>query len=180
VPAWTVRFTPPPDDVESDAVGAACARSGARLRWERPQFERRYALVESTDEAVRAALSAVARATVFAGPVIALAVSPTAPEALPRLQDALCGAGRPAGILGCERTGGAVIVEWNLDRTPYETIETLIDVECGVYRCGRVNSLLTPLPIAWLTRIAAHGLHAPEIVPERVLEVQLEMHGIDA
>jgi hypothetical protein len=178
VPAWTLRFTPPPDDAETGAVQAACSRLGASVRWERPGFERRYALIESADDRVRNEL-ARARATIFPGPVIALAVSPTVPEALPPLLAALGGAGRPAGVYSCERHAGAAIVEWDLERTPWETIEAAIDAECGVYRSGRVNDLLTPLPVAWWTALAAYGLHAPEIVPERVLEVQLALHDLD-
>ena len=179
MPAWTLRFTPPPDDAETGAVQTVCLRHVAAVQWERPNFGRQYALVESSQDAVRDELAHV-RATVFRGPVIALAVSPTTPEALPGLLDALGGAGRPAGVCGCERVENAAIVEWDLERTPWETIEAVIDAECGVYRSGRVNALLTPLPDPWWARLAAHGLRAPEITPERVLEVQLALQDLDA
>ena len=180
MPAWTLRFTPVPDEAERGLVQAAALRSHARVRWEEPQFGRQYALVEAASDAAGAEVAASARATLFSGPVIALAVCPCVPEALPGLYDALGGEGRPSGVVGCERYDDAVIVEWDLERTPYETIEALIDVECGVFRAARVNALLTPLPLAWLTRIAAYGLNAPEITPERVLEAQLEAQGVDA
>ena len=177
MPAWTLRFTPVPDDAER-AVEEACTRMRASVRWERSQFGRQYALVESADSALADELSGLAQATVFDRPVIALAVSPTVPEALPPLFDALGGCGRPAGVRGCELADGAVIVEWDLDRTPWATIEALIDVELGVFRSGRVNALLSPLPMEWLARLAAYGLNAPEIAAERILEVQLERHGL--
>jgi hypothetical protein len=176
VPAWTLRFTPVPDDAERGTVEAAALRASARVRWQRPRYGRQYALIEAADGAIIEA----PRATRFSGPVIALAVCPSMPEALPGLYDALGGAGRPAGVAGCDRVGDAVIVEWDLDRTPYETIEALIDTECGIYRSGRVHDLIAPLPVAWLARLAAYGLRASEIAPDRVLEVQLEAQGLDA
>jgi hypothetical protein len=177
VPAWTLRFTPPPDDAEAGAVQAACSRHNAIAQWERPRFGRRYALVESAHDGVRDELART-RATVFPGPIIALAVSPTVSEALPQLLSALGGAGRPAGICGCEADAAAAVVEWDLDRTSWETIDSLIDAECARYRCGRVNALLTPLPVAWWARLAAYGLRAPEITSERILEVQLALHEL--
>jgi hypothetical protein len=176
----TLRFTPIPDDAERGAVHAVALRSDARIRWEAPQYGRQYALVESSREGSLDAAALAPRATVFSGPIIALAVSPSAPEALPGLWQALGGNGRPAGVVGCDRVADAVIVEWDLDRTPYETIETLIDVECGVYRSARSNALLSPLPLSWLARLAAYGLSAPDITADRILEVALEASDTDA
>jgi hypothetical protein len=153
-------------------------RGGATLQWERAHFGRRYALVEATDSALHDELSAHAHLTVFDRPVIALAVSPTVPEALPRLFDALGGPGRPSGVMGCERVDDTLIVEWDLERTPWDTIEALIDVELHVLRSGRVNMLLTPLPLEWVARLAAHALQAPEITEDRILEEQLKRHGL--
>lgn len=180
MPAWTLRFTPVPDEAERGLVQGAALRSRARVRWEAPRFGRQYALIEAAGDTAGAEIAAAARATLFSGPVIALAVCPCVPEALPGLFDALGGEGRPSGVVGCERRDDAVIVEWDLDRTPFETIEALIDAECGVFRAARVNALLTPLPLEWLTRLAAYGLKAPEITPGRVLEAQLEAQGVDA
>jgi hypothetical protein len=180
VPLWTLRFTPVPDDAARGAVEALALRSNAHLRWENPRYGRQYALVEATGDQTVDVASFAPRATLFSGPVIALAVCPSIPEALPGLLHALGGPGRPEGVIGCDRLGDAVIVEWDLDRTPYETIETLIDVECGVFRSARSNALLSPLPIPWLARIAAYGLRAPEITAERVLEVALEAQNVDA
>ncbi len=178
MPAWTLRFTPVPDDALVRTVDAIAVRHGARATWERPQFGRRYVLVESAPPAARDEFAASTRAALFDGPVIALAVSPSVAEALSPLRDALGGPGGPSGVRGCEIEGDAVILEWDLDRTPYDLIEALIDVELQRYRAARVNALLTPLPLEWLTRLAAYGLHAPEIVPERVLEYQLEVHRV--
>lgn len=177
MPAWTVRFTAIPDDAECGAIVDAFARRGAHIRFERAQFGRQYALVEADDDRALAALAD--RAAVFPGPVIALAVSPTVSEALPLLADALGGAGRPSGIVGCETAGGAVLVEWDLDRTDLETIDALIDTELTRYRSGRINALLSPLPDAWLARLAAAALRAPDIQESRILEVQLQRAGFD-
>lgn len=179
MPVRTLRFTPVPDDALRGAVQASASRMNASVRWEPPQYDRQYALVEASDVETFEAGAFGSRATVFSGPIIALAVCPSSPEALPGLRHALGGAGRPAGIVGCDSVGAAVIVEWDLDRTPFETIETLIDVECGVYRSGRSNALLSPLPVNWLARIASYGLHAPEITADRILEVRLEAQDAD-
>jgi hypothetical protein len=91
---------------------------------------------------------------------------------------ALGGPGRPAGVLACDAVPGGTIVEWDLDVTSFEVVLNLVDIEIDRFRAQRVNALLTPLPLAWWTRIGATGLHAPDITPDRVLEEQLEVHGV--
>jgi hypothetical protein len=179
VPAWTLRLTPFPDDALR-AVEAVCVRRNAALRAEAAKFARQYAYIEADDTGLRDDLSSIAEVTVFDGPVIALAVSPTVAEALPGLLHALGGPGRPAGILDCARIDDTIIIEWDLDRTAWPTIETLIDVELRILRSGRVNALLSPLPVEWVARLAAYALRAPEITADRILEVQLERHGLRA
>jgi hypothetical protein len=180
VPSSTLRFIPLPDDAVMHTVEGIAMRHGARVTWEAPYGARRYALLDGACVEAGIEIAASARAKVFEGPVIALALSPSAPEALLTLADALGGGGAPSGIVGCEMEGSALVVEWDLERTPYELIETLIAVELQRYRASSVNALLTPLPLKWVTRLAAYALRAPEITPERVLEYQLEVQGVDA
>jgi hypothetical protein len=174
----TLRFHPAADLSEIEAVRAIAESDGAVVAWvDSPAYERTYGLIESATARCAAALRAT-RATVFDRPIIALAVVPSVPEASPLLLDALGGAGRPAGVVGCEAFPGGVIVEWDLDETGLDVVLNLVDIEIDRFRAARVNALLTPLPLAWWTRIAAAGLHAQEISPDRVLEEQLKVHGV--
>lgn len=170
--AFTIRYREMPGDAERAAVERIVRRCGGRTSWSaHPRFERAYALVEDADaEEVRAAASGAVLETA----IIALAVLPNVPEALPYLQDALGGAGRPDGVTACDVEDSALIVEWNLDRTGVALVLGLIDVELRRFRAARMTELLTPLPLAWWTRIAADGLRAPQIAPDRILEALLE------
>jgi len=136
-----------------------------------------YGLVEGP-AACATALREETRAAVFTRPVIALAVSPSVPEALPPLLHALAGPGRPSGVLSCDAYEGGLVVEWDLEITSADVLLGLIDIEMDRFHARRVNELLTPLPLAWSTRIAANGLRAPEITPDRVLEEQLEVQHV--
>ena len=176
MPAFTVRYNSiPADDVRS-SLGEFAHRNGATVTWlEHAALSRSYALIEGTSAG---SLDMQAGATVFETPVIALAIRPNVPEALPALADALGGPGRPSGVMSCETVAGAVIVEWNLERSPADTILALVDVELARFRASRANELLTPLPLAWWTAIASAGLQAPEIAPDRVLEALIVEHHV--
>jgi hypothetical protein len=115
---------------------------------------------------------------VFDSAVIALAIRPNVAEALPALQDALAGSGRPAGVLGFESDGTTATVEWNNEVTSAEVILAIVDIELARYGAARVTELLTPLPLEWWTSIAQAGLGAPEIAPDRVLEALIEEHHV--
>jgi hypothetical protein len=176
VPDFTVRYDSSPDEDVRSSLGDFARRNGAAISWqESAAFNRSYALIEG---AGAASLGTQAGATVFETPVIALAIRPNVPEALPALMDAFGGSGRPAGVLTCETVAGAVVVEWNLERSAADTILALIDVELARFHADRVNELLSPLPLAWWTAIASAGLQAPEIAPDRVLEALIEEHHV--
>lgn len=174
--AFTVRYNSIPDEDVRSSLGDFARSNGASVSWhDDAAFDRSYALIEG---ASAGSLATQAGATVFETPVIALAIRPNVPEALPAIADALGGPGRPAGVVSAEMLGGAVVVEWNLDRSPADTILALIDVELARFGAARVNELLTPLPLAWWTAIANAGLQAPEIAPDRVLEALIEEHHV--
>jgi hypothetical protein len=176
VPAFTVRYNPIPGEDVRSSLGELARQNGATVTWrENTAFDRSYALVEGTSPA---ALPAQEGATVFETPVIALAIRPNIAEALPGLQDALGGPGRPSGVVSCESLSDAVVVEWNLDRTAAGVLLGLIDLELARFRAACVNELLTPLPLTWWTAIASAGLQAPEIAPDRVLEALIEEHHV--
>lgn len=176
MPAFTVRYIPTTRDETRSSLADFARRNGAELSWQdNAAFERSYALVEG---AAAGSLETQDGATVFEQPVIALAIRPNVPEALPALLEALGGPGRPDGVRSCEEIAGALIVEWNLDRTAADVVLALIDIELARFGAARTSELLTPLPLAWWTAIASAGLQAPEIAPDRVLEALIEEHHV--
>jgi hypothetical protein len=176
---FSLCFQPEADDALLAEADAIVRRAGARVAWQNSSAcKRTYGLVEGGDAACAAALREATRAAVLDRPVIALAIFPSVAEALPRILDALGGPGRPAGVLTCESAQGAAIVEWDLDVTAYDVVLRLVDIELDRFRARRVSALLSPLPLAWWARIAAAGLHSPDITVQRVLEEQLEVHGV--
>lgn len=156
---------------------------GGTVQWRASERAKRaYASVEIPDGVGVAAdaLRAVAQSavTVWDGAVIALAVFPALAEALPPLLDALAGPGRPAGVISCDAIDGGIAVEWDPERTGASVVLGTIDVELSAFACGRTAELLTPLTAAWAARIAAEGLQAPQIAPDRMLETLLERAGL--
>jgi hypothetical protein len=128
--------------------------------------------VRDRDDAT--AIGAAIQGTVYDVPVIALALFPTVPEALPQLLDALGGEGRPAGILACEPIDGGAIVEWNPEVSDARVVIGTADVELARFKSGRTAELLTPLAPETAAKLAAIGLGAPQIDPDRILELRTE------
>ena len=181
MPAFTVRYRPSPSGDIRMPLEDFARREGAQLSWQHANAnDRTYALVEGTsrEKLGTTPLGAGSGATVFDTPVIALAIRPNVAEALPAIEQALAGPGRPAGVLGVEREDDRLIIEWNLDVTPAHVMLGLVDVELARFHAARVTELLTPLPLDWWTAIARSGLQAPEIAPERVLEALIEEHDV--
>ena len=173
--AFTLAYRMVPTDAEMAAITSIVRERGATIRWQTSlTFGRAYALVERASAECRDALRERAGSAWVDRAIIALAVSPSVDEALPALLHALGGPGRPLGIRLCEPVEGGIILEWDLERTSAEMILDLIDIEIARFTARRVNELLTPLPLAWSARIAADGLRAPEIAPDRILEHLLE------
>jgi hypothetical protein len=175
----TIRFDATLDAAERARVDAALLSVGATARWSADDaIGRTYALIEVAspvdDSALRAA---AAGATVYDVPIIALAVYPRPAEALSALEAALGGAGRPDGILACDRMGDAIVLELER-RTSPQVVFAIADAELRRFNGQRLGRLLAPLPAAELARISAEGLQAPEIAPDRILDVLIEgMHG---
>ncbi|MBV9233531.1 MAG: hypothetical protein JO030_05760 [Candidatus Eremiobacteraeota bacterium] len=169
----TLRVDEVPDDRRRAAIDAIARRHGGTSVWRiHSRIRRSYALLEITD-APREELAA-APGALYETPIIALAVSPTVAQALPYLQESLGGDGRPAAVLDCRKCGDALLLEWNLDAAPSSVILGLIDVELRRFASGRQTELLNPLPPHVSTRVAAEGLGAPEIQPQRVLDLLLD------
>ncbi len=163
------------DDARRAAVDDVVRRNGGSLVWRISEDARRsYALLDLPGRYDAAKIRAASGGTVYEGPIIALAICPAVPEALPALVEALAGAGRPAGILACISRGTRLIVEWDPSVTGVPVVMGLIDVELVRFASGRVAELLSPLPPSVVAQVAANGLEAPEITPERILELRID------
>lgn len=155
------------DDVVLRAGGAAVWRTSEPAR-------RTYALLELPDGYDHAAIRAASAGVVYDKAVIALAVFPTVPEALPPLLEAMGGPGRPAGVLACRPFPGGAVVEWDPDLTQAAVVLGIVDVELRRFGGARVAELLSPLPPPIVAKLAASGLRAPEIEPKRILELRID------
>jgi hypothetical protein len=161
------------DGEQRAAIDAAVRAAEGRVFWRAHEpAGRSYALLELPAGSSADAIRATPGATVYDGAIIALAVFPEVTEALPKLLDALSGPGRPAGLLACRPCPGGVIVEWDPARTSPAVVLGLIDLELQRFGSGRVAESLSPLPAAVVAKVAAAGLAAPEIVPNRILELR--------
>jgi hypothetical protein len=162
-----------PTDAQRVAVEDAARHGGGSARWRcSAAAGRSYASIAVPNR--DAASIPVARgATLYDGALIALAVFPALPEALPPVADALGGPGRPAGILACHSLPGGVIVEWDPSISRPALVMGVIDAELRRFACGRTSELLSPLPAEVATQIAAEGLGAEQVLPARVLELQI-------
>lgn len=174
----TLRFDRAMNAAECDRVQNAARERGVTivLRSNEP-LGRTYGLVESDEEGAHAIGDAVS-ATVYQTAIIALAVFPAIPEALPLLIGALGGPGRPSGLLECVRCGQGAIIEWDPQRSSTEVVMGLVDVELQRLRSGRTAQLLSPLPESIVAQICADGLQCAEVTPEGILETLLERAGL--
>jgi hypothetical protein len=179
VPVSTLRSDPILNESARADVEAAIASDGGSVIWrDDAGSNRTYGLIELPQGAPAARTVVHEPVTVFETPIIALAVSPSVPEALPLLVEAFGGPGRPDGILSCEASNGRVILEWNPARTKTALVFSVLDAELRRFASGRTAQLLAPLPEAIAAQIAAEGLETPEIASNRVLETLVERMGI--
>jgi len=155
------------DRLVREQRGSSVWRSSERIG-------RSYALVELPDESGAPRIRAAWGAVVHDHPIIALALFPTVPEALPHLLEALGGSGRPAGIFACSSISGGLVVEWDPAVTRADVVLAVADVELRRFAGGRTAELLSPLPPSLVASIAAEGLQAPQVAPERILEMRIE------
>ncbi|MGA8575603.1 MAG: hypothetical protein WB609_07975 [Candidatus Cybelea sp.] len=162
-------------DARRVAVDDAVARQGGTALWRANEGARRwYALLELPQRHDRNAIASVSGGTLHDRAIIALAVVPAVPEALPLILGALAGPGRPAGILDAYPCEGGVVVEWDPAATSPPVVLGIIDLELKRFGSGRTAELLAPLPASVASAIAANGLQAPEIDPARILELRIE------
>ena len=179
--ARTLRVDAPPEEAERSRIAAALAREGVRVTFGGSQPLRRlYALVEGAAGVDPAELECrVPDARWYGDAIIALAIEPEPADALQALLQALGGPGAPSGVVSCERFGDTLIVEFSPGVTPARLIARIADVEIRRFEGHRRIELLTPLPLSVLAAIAADGLQAAEIAPDRVLEHLLESAHVE-
>jgi hypothetical protein len=162
----TLRFDSAPDPVTRGAVEEVVARGGT-VEWRNDvPTGRTYVLARGSDSVI-----AAETATVYPGPIIALAVRPNPAEALPALLHAFGGEGRPRGVVACERVGSELCIEWLPQITSAALVRALLRSEVARFGGSYVARSLAPLPVEVVTSIAAEGLLAPEIAPDRVLDL---------
>ena len=165
----SVRFEGALTESERTAAGQAVELTGARVAsWNRGAG-RTYATLALGGATLDGLRAALAPAEVDEPPVLVVAVRPAAPAALGRLERALAGNGRPAGIRFARCDDGRLILELDEARTSLGFVLDAIDAVLGL-QSGREIVPLSPLGDATLAALAARVLQAPQIDAERVLE----------
>lgn len=159
----------------------ALASVGVRVRiGDAGALGRTYALVEGSEGVDPSELAQrIPDGRWYERVIIALAIEPLPPDALPPLARALGGPGAPAGVRECVQIGPCLVVEFAPDVTPVALVSSIIDVELRPFGGARRTQLLTPVPAATLAAIAAQGLQAPEIASDRILESLLGLEHVE-
>jgi hypothetical protein len=171
----TISIAGNPDDSRRDAIEGIARAQGGRALWRfNPSAGRSYALLELPDGVDLPEVSTAPTEVAYETAVIAWAVFPTVPEALPSLYAALGGPGRPVGVLACWPCPQGAIIEWDPDSGGIEIIMRLVDVELRRFCSGRRAQLLSPLTPRLSAKIAASGMSAPEIAVDRILELLID------
>jgi hypothetical protein len=162
-------------DARRTALDDAVSRQGGTLIWRTSEAVRRwYALLELPERHDRTALAELSGGVLYDRAIIALALFPAVPEALPHVREALAGPGRPAGILASYPCEGGAVVEWDPEATAPAVVLDLVDVELGRFQSGRTAELLAPLPPAVAAAVASRGLQTPQLETGRILEMRVE------
>jgi len=171
----TLSFAGNPDDIRRAAIDRAVRDAGGSIRWRTSETAgRSYALLEVPERADAEPIRVATEGAPYDRAVIALAVFPAVPEALPYLIEALAGSGRPEGVLAAHPCARGLVLEWDPERTRARVVVGLVDVELQRFASGRTAEVLSPLPPAIVAKIAAEGLEAPQIDPGRILELRTE------
>jgi hypothetical protein len=179
--ARTLRIDAPPSEALQRRIAAALARDGVRIEFgAQHSLPYTYALVEGPAGVDPVDLEQrFSEGRWYREAIIALAIEPEPSDALPALLRALHGPGSPTGIAACENTGTQLIVEIEPSLTQPALVLRIVDVELRRLNGYRRIALLSPLPVELVARIAAAGLQAPEIAPDRILESLLESANVE-
>jgi hypothetical protein len=179
--ARTLRIDAPPDEALHRRIAAALARDGVRVEFgPEHSLPRSYVLIEGPAGADPAEIEQrFSQGRWYGEAIIALAIEPAPADALPGLLRVLDGPGAPAGVCGCEVAGTKLVVEIQPSLTQPALVLRIVNVELRRTNGYRRVELLSPLPVETIARIAADGLQAPEIAPDRILESLLESAHVE-
>jgi hypothetical protein len=177
----TLRIDAPPDEALQRRIAAALSRDGVRVAFgSRHSLPRTYALVQGPAGVDPVELEQrFSDGRWYGEAIIALAIEPEPQDALPGLLRALDGPGSPAGVRNCEIAGTQLVVEFQPSLTQPALVLRIVDVELRRTNGYRRIELLSPLPVEIVARIAADGLQASEIAPDRILEALLESANVE-
>jgi hypothetical protein len=179
--ARTVRFGEIIDGVTQRKITASLP-GGSSLQFGVPYAPagRTYGLVQGPPSVEPAeAAQALAGARWYEETIVALAVEPTPAEALPAIAAAFSADAGLAGVVDVEVCAESIVIEFQPSRTAPSLVLNLADVELRRFHGYRKVTLLNPLTSEVLAKIAATGLQAPEIAPDRILETLLEQSGVE-
>lgn len=112
-------------------------------------------------------------ARVHTPPLFIARVTPVLSTRLGALEEALCGSGRPAGILAGRPELGSLVIELDTTRTPLALLLALVDLEAGPGFGRRIEPLL-PVDDAMLAALCASLLAEPELDTSRLIETYIE------
>jgi len=179
--ARTVRFDSVIDSATQRKISASLP-GGSSLQFGAPYAAgaRTYGLVQGPPSLEPGEVAqALAGARLYDEAIIALAIDPTPKDALPAIARAFSSDAGLAGVIDSGIAGNAFIVEFQPARAAPALVLNLVDVELRRFRGYRKVTLLNPLTPEILAQIAAGGLQASEIGPDRILETLLEQSGVE-
>jgi hypothetical protein len=179
--ARTVRFDEIMNDVTQRAMSASLP-GGSSLQFGEPYAPggRTYGLVQGPASVEPADIArALAGARWYEETIVAIAIEPTPKEALPAIAGAFSANAGVSGVVDCTVGADSMIVEFQPSRTTPSLIVHLADVELRRFHGYRKVTLLNPLTAEVLAKIAASGLQAAEVAPDRILETLLEQSGVE-
>lgn len=171
MPIFTLRLLEDGERADRTTLEAIVRDGGGTLTW---HIDEALRLAYGTCSGVDSAAVVGQNVTVYEGDIIAVALTPSCVEAIPRLLDALGGAGRPLGVMAAFERAQNVVVEIAWQRTLPSFVLGIADRELRAMGATRRTRLLTALSDAAACAIAADGLATPDIAPSRVLEALLE------
>jgi len=157
---------------ERDDATRAVVSAGATVTSWNVAGARTYATVSLGANVAPATLAALLRAEVVSPPLLILRVTPDASRALPGLERALSGPGRPIGVRDVRLLADAIVVECNANVTPLTLLVALIDIELAS-TSGRTIEPLIGLDDETLVAFARALLCEPELDSQRLIETHL-------
>ncbi len=176
--ARTARIDPTPEALQHFKEALASIEGVCVSTSGNDSNDARYVLIEGPQTVDPAEVSVRVPAHWYDEAIVVLAIEPRPTDALPRLHRRLTGAGAPSALMAARIEEDGLIVECSPRSAPLVVL-AVIDTELRRWNGTRSTRLLAPLPARVWTSIAARGLQAPEIAPDRILESLLEAANVE-